>query len=135
MKYKLRFNFLPNEVWYGANINDGWKLPITEKSKMQTDTRYISSYNQASTLWLSNKGRYVWSESGYLVKWNKGKAMCFSKKSEIKLYAGFENLRGPILLPAKLIFRLTESCQIKQCFVHLNIVHGYILQQIRTRRI
>lgn len=122
MKYKLSFDLLPGEAWYGANINDGWKLPVTEKSKIKTDTRYISSYNQASPLWLSSKGRYLWSDSGYLVKWNKGSAVCVSEKSEIKLYDGFENLRGAYLaackahfpfdgrLPHKMMFSTPQYC-------------------------
>ena len=101
MRYRLKFTLLPGEAWYGANISDGWKLPITEKSKTKTDTRYISSYNQASPLWLSTKGRYLWSDEGYLVKWKKGKASCFSKKAEIRLYDGFETLRGAYLAAAK----------------------------------
>lgn len=122
MKYKLTFNLLPGEVWYGANINDGYKLPITEMSKTKTDTRYISSYNQASTLWLSSKGRYIWSDSGYLVKWNHGKVICTSKKSEIKLHTSYNNLRSAYLaaskahfpfdgrLPNKMMFRTPQYC-------------------------
>ena len=45
MKYKLKFNLLPNEAWYGADINYGYKLPVTENSRTKTDTRYIDSYN------------------------------------------------------------------------------------------
>lgn len=116
MKYKLIFDLLPNEVWYGANINDGYKLPITENSKTRTDTRYINSYNQASTLWLSSKGRYVWSDNGYLVKWNKGKAVCSSEKSEIKLYAGFENLRGAYLAASKAHFPFDGRLPNKMMF-------------------
>ena len=101
MTYKLQFDLLPGEAWFGANINDGWKLPITQETKAVTDTRYISSYNQASPLWLSTKGRYLWSESGYLVQWNRGRAVCTSKKDKIELFDGFETLRGAYLAASK----------------------------------
>lgn len=116
MKYKLKFDFLPDEVWYGANVNDGWKLPITESSKTKTDTRYISSYNQASSLWLSNKGRYIWSNCGYLVKWNNGKAVCLSNKSSIKLYNDFKNLRGAYLAASKAHFPFDKNLPNKTMF-------------------
>lgn len=104
MKYKLKFNLLPNEAGYGADINYGYKLPVTENSRTKTDTRYIDSYNQATPLWVSNKGRYIWSNAGYMVKWNKGTAVCYSEKSEIKLYDGYKNLRGAYLAASKAHF-------------------------------
>lgn len=122
MTYKLQFDLLPGEAWFGANINDGWKLPITQETKAVTDTRYISSYNQASPLWLSTKGRYLWSESGYLVQWNRGRAVCTSKKDKIELFDGFETLRGAYLAASKrhfpfdgktpdaLMFRVPQYC-------------------------
>lgn len=122
MKYKLKFNLLPNEAWYGADINYGYKLPVTENSRAKTDTRYIDSCNQATPLWVSNKGRYIWSNAGYLVKWNKGTAVCCSEKSEIRLYDGYKNLRGAYLaaskahfpfdgkLPDEMMFRTPQYC-------------------------
>lgn len=122
MTYRLKFDLLPGEAWFGANINDGWKLPITQETKTVTDTRYISSYNQASPLWLSTKGRYLWSESGYLVKWKHGRAVCTSNRNKIELFEGFDTLRGAYLaasqkhfpfdgkIPDEMMFRVPQYC-------------------------
>lgn len=122
MAYRLHFDLLPGEAWFGANINDGWTLPITAEDRRKTDTRYITSYNQASPLWLSTKGRYLWSENGYLVKWKKGTVSCFSSTDEIKLYSGFDTLQGAYsaacqahfpfdgTLPDEMMFRVPQYC-------------------------
>lgn len=122
MRYRLTFSLLPGEAWYGADINYGWQLPVTETTKRKTDTRVVSSYNQASPLWVSSKGRYLWSEKGYLVRWNGKTAVCTSAKAEIKLYEGFRDLRGAYLaaskahfpfdgkLPDEMMFRTPQYC-------------------------
>lgn len=122
MAYSLSFRLLPGEAWYGGNISHGQKLPITRRSITETDTRYINSCNQATPLWISTKGRYLWSEDGYLVKWKLGKAVCTSEKSEIRLYDGFETLRGAYLaasrahfpfdgiVPDEMMFRGPQYC-------------------------
>lgn len=122
MAYTLEFQLLPDEAWYGANINDGHRMPLTKRSRVKMDTRYITSYNQASPLWVSTKGRYLWSEDGYLTTWRRGKVSCTSEKSEIRMYEGFGDLKGACAaaskahfpfdgtLPDEMMFRGPQYC-------------------------
>lgn len=97
MSFKLKFKMLPNEYWYGADVNSGWRLPMHSGTIGLYDTTLITSYNQANTVWVSSKGRYIWSDEGYKASFKAGTVTCKSKTAEIKLYDGFENLRGAFL--------------------------------------
>lgn len=97
MKYTLKLKMLPNEYWYGADVNHGWRMPMHSASVGIFNTTLITSYNQANTVWVSSKGRYIWSEDGYKTVIKAGRITCKSKTAEIKLFDGYENLRGAYL--------------------------------------
>lgn len=129
MTHELHFKLLPGEAWFGAHITEGYTMPITESTTMQTDTCLIRSGNQATPLFVSTKGRYLWSEEGYVTKWQCGDVCCTSEKAEITLYDGFETLRGAYLaaskahfpfdgkLPNELMFKNPQYCT----WIHLAV--------------
>ena len=62
--HKLQLTMLPGEYWYGGHTNYGYLMPVNAKKVMLVDTTVVRSYGQANTLFVSNKGRVIWSEAG-----------------------------------------------------------------------
>ena len=60
------FEMLENEYWWGGSADDGTKQPYNKESDFMADYRLICS-NQGMPLYLSNKGRYIWSEDAFAV--------------------------------------------------------------------
>ena len=63
--HKLQLTMLPGEYWYGGHTNYGYLMPVNAKKVMLVDTTVVRSYGQANTLFVSNKGRVIWSEAGF----------------------------------------------------------------------
>lgn len=104
MSYKKTVRILPDEVWYGADIKFGFLLPYGRRGLGMRNTKVISSYNQATPLWVSSKGRYIWSEEGYRTVILAGCLFCFGGSREIRLYDGYATLKGAYLAASKAHF-------------------------------
>lgn len=84
------FDFLENELWWGGSSDYGDKMPLAKDSEYCHDFRMDAS-NQTMPLFLSNKGRYIWSENPFKVEIRDGK-FCFDGEG-IDIYNGGENLK------------------------------------------
>ena len=62
----LRIEFQDGECFWGGCSSNGTKNPYTKDSEYSADYR-ISTSNQTAPLFLSNFGRYVWSEKPFKV--------------------------------------------------------------------
>lgn len=58
-------NILPNEVWWGGLVNDGFHMPFSPICEVKRDLAGHLAYNQGAPLLLSSKGRYIWSEEPF----------------------------------------------------------------------
>ncbi len=69
---KYIFEIFENEFWWGGTIEDGIQMPFSNKTvNYQRDFRLDAS-NQTMPLYLSSKGRYIWSEQPFAVKIDAG---------------------------------------------------------------
>ena len=92
---KLNVKMLKDEYWYGGDTNIGFFTPLSKKSVYIADNTIVRSYGQSNTLWVSNKGRVIWSDKGFKTSFFLGNISCTSKKAEIKLYeAEDKTLKG-----------------------------------------
>lgn len=66
MKNRTIIKILPGEYWWGGACFDGIKMPFGSESDFVRDLNPNSTMNQAAPLLLSDKGRYIWSDSGLL---------------------------------------------------------------------
>lgn len=73
MEFKVKF--LPGEYFWGGSTAFGTEMPICEKSSFSRDFR-VDAPNQTMPLFLSNKGRYVWSETAFAAEVKNGE-LCF----------------------------------------------------------
>ncbi|MDR0854753.1 MAG: glycoside hydrolase family 31 protein, partial [Christensenellaceae bacterium] len=109
------------EQWYGGRAAEGKNMPITSETVYGDST--ISGYgDQGMPLYLSSKGRYIWSDCGFKISFNKGAVSCQSSRAEIKLYEGYNTLRGAFLaahdahfpsdgkMPDAEMFRIPQYC-------------------------
>ena len=74
--HKLQLTMLPGEYWYGGHTNYGYLMPVNAKKVMLVDTTVVRSYGQANTLFVSNKGRVIWSEAGFKTRFVFGRITC-----------------------------------------------------------
>ena len=69
---------LPDEYWWGPEVGQGWRMPLSARSSYLTDLRASHHGNQAAPLLLSSKGRYVWCEDPFLFAVADGKLILVS---------------------------------------------------------
>lgn len=74
-KMEFRVKFLENEYFWGGPTAFGTQMPIHAKSDYCGEWR-IDPPNQMMPLFLSSKGRYIWSEKSFKV-WVENGELCF----------------------------------------------------------
>ena len=118
----LNVPILPGECWYGLAAVHGMKMPVDENSVYSHHAADPAAYtgNQEAPLFLSSKGRYVWSDSPFDTDARDG-VLTFSRAAEdLALREGFGTLRGAYLaacrehfppsgrMPDELFFRVPQ---------------------------
>ena len=67
----MEFDLYPSECWWGGLICHAEKMPFDEstvyRANLLRDRR-----TQSAPLYLSNKGRYLWSEEPFSIEFDKG---------------------------------------------------------------
>lgn len=92
----IKFNFLEKEFWYGGAVYTGYLQPIGESDCREMDFRENPTANQLMPLFVSTKGRYLWSEEGFRIQFADGMIRA-EGMTDILLGEGYENLRGAYL--------------------------------------
>ncbi len=69
MKYTI--NFLENECFYGCSSSFGTNNPFSKDSEFSFDLN-VETDNQTMPLFVTNKGRYVWSNKPFAFSFKKG---------------------------------------------------------------
>ena len=80
MRYEI--DFLENEHWWGGSTLYGTEMPIGINSTYSHDFRN-EAHNQTMPLFLSDKGRYIWSEDPFLAEVKNGKFICEGTEIEV----------------------------------------------------
>ncbi len=65
------FPMLPGEYWWGGCVDDGTKMPFDASTDFTADYR-VRMFNQGMPLYVSSKGRYIWSEEAFGVRVKDG---------------------------------------------------------------
>lgn len=120
--HKMKIRMKMGEVWYGGHISRGFLAPLTRFSVFRINSEVVSSYNQYNTLLISNKGRYIWCESGYVASFFLGTITLISQKAPFVFHEGFGTLKGAYLdasvkyfkadgkMPNELMFKIPQYC-------------------------
>lgn len=92
MSRRLQVKLLTGEYWWGGAIDDGVRMPFGA-AEYHKDLAGDLIGNQAVPLLISNKGRYIWSESPFVLHFTDGELLVTSKYGEVELGDGQEDLR------------------------------------------
>lgn len=90
MKVKL----LENEYWYGSCVKYGIKMPLHAESDCELDFTRNETPNQAMPFLVSSKGRYLWKDTGFKIKFQQGK---MEFPDDVTLRDGYSNMRDAYL--------------------------------------
>ncbi len=102
----MKTNFLNDEFWYGGIVHIGSKFPIGSDDVLTVDLiKGDKACDQYSPLFVSSKGRYIYSEKPFVINFDKG-AITAEGKSEVFIEEGFENLKCAHLAAAEKMFSL-----------------------------
>ena len=96
MKEQLTFTILENEYWWGGAANHGAEMPIGRESRIFLDLQECREGDQYASLFLSSRGRYLWSEKAFTFCAEKGRVVC-QGTAPISLYEGYDHLKGAYL--------------------------------------
>ncbi len=94
--YVIETKILPDENWWGGNVVHGRQMPFDESSDYSLDQYGNNGANQAQPLFISDKGRFIWSENPIKISFNKGKIVA-SSTAKITLDVNGETLRDAFL--------------------------------------
>ncbi len=68
---KYIFKMLKGECWWGGSANDGTEMPFDESTVLTRDFTAFAP-NQTMPMYISNKGRCIWSEESFKAEINGG---------------------------------------------------------------
>lgn len=103
----MKTTILKNEFWYGGAVYEGYRQPVGADDIVDWDFRENPTHNQIMPLFLSSKGRYIWSNAGFHISFQKGEILAEGPES-IVLENGFNDLRGAYLAAMKAHFPFHE---------------------------
>ena len=92
------FDFLEDECFWGGSTDAGCGNPFDVNSCIKFDFRK-ECVNQTMPFYVSDKGRYIWSESPFMIEFSKGKILIEGK--DIVFEKAGKNLREAYLYAMK----------------------------------
>ncbi|MDD5053135.1 MAG: glycoside hydrolase family 31 protein [Sulfuricurvum sp.] len=100
---KKEIVLLQNEKWWGGAVVDGPKMPYNQ------DTFVYDQYanckgNQSQPLFISNKGRFIWSEKPLKIEFSKGKISVVDTESQVVTGKSGESLKDVYTYVSKKFF-------------------------------
>ena len=88
----MDIKILQNEYWWGGIVDFGYQMPYGQDSNCRIRVGYEGS-DQSASLFLSSKGRYLWSDAPFCVTFALGNIHidpCYC----VELREGYGNLKG-----------------------------------------
>lgn len=103
---KMKIEFLQDEYWYGGAVHFGYKMPADCNSDIMVNLVTAEDIaDQYSPLFISSKGRYIYSDKPFVIHFNKG-SIDIEGSGEIELSEGHGTLKNAQLAAAKKYFSL-----------------------------
>lgn len=102
-----------NEYWYGGCVKYGMSMPYSAEENRILDLTSNPTPNQDMPLWLSTKGRSLWSEKGFKVKFGGGK---IAVPDDVILEDHGKNLKDAYLGAMRKHFPFQHTMPAKELF-------------------
>lgn len=78
MSTRLTVSILENEFWWGGSVHHGYEMPIGRASELFVDPGAPDSCDQNAPVYVSSKGRYLWSDSAFTLR-AEGERCCWKE--------------------------------------------------------
>ena len=111
---KQSFEIMPEEYWWGGFVHNGHRMPYSAGSKERIDLAAADNPNQAASLFLSSKGRVIYSDKPFVITFDNNIDV---EGQNIRLLDGFVNLKGAYLAAAEKTMNFTGQIPDKVFFM------------------
>ncbi|NDV84116.1 glycoside hydrolase family 31 protein [Bacteroides sp. 51] len=101
-QYTSNIEVLANEKWWGGATKWGSNMPYTISPVI--DLRYDNFDNQTSPFLVSNKGRYIWSDSPFSYQFKDNNIYITSPEEQVKVNVAGSTLKEAYLAASKAFF-------------------------------
>lgn len=101
---KVEITMLENEKWWGSVTDLGNIMPFDSETEIRFNHQTQNFNNQTTPLLVSNKGRYIWSDSPFKAEIKDGKISLDAARGTIECVQAGTNLREAFLAAAKAHF-------------------------------
>ncbi|MBU2945741.1 glycoside hydrolase family 31 protein [Zobellia uliginosa] len=115
---KIELEILNNEYWWTGLSSLGHEMPYDKNSELTFDLWGDNGGNQAQPLLLSNKGRYIWSESPIKYEFNKGLLTVEVRNGSINSGTAGNNIRTAYKFAAENFFPSNGKIPDPLMFTH-----------------
>ena len=116
MSYHLTIPMLAGECWWGGTIKDAERMPFDEHTQYHVDL-LRERRTQSAPLFLSSKGRYLWSEGAFAIEMDGG-VMEIESDEPVQLEAPGSTLREAYLAAMKAHFPFESGIHTPREFYH-----------------
>lgn len=114
--YESRISSQPNEKWWGAYVGYGEKMPF-ESTTRTFDLSRENFNNQVVPLFVSNQGRYVWSDEPFRFRFSGDTLIILSEvERDIKVHSAGSTLRDAYLTASRKHFPPTGKIPERKFF-------------------
>ncbi len=96
MSNQLTVTILENEFWWGGSVHHGYEMPIGRDSELFIDPGASDSCDQNAPVYVSSRGRYLWSDSSFTLRAARGELL-LEGLGDIRVSQGHGTLRGAYL--------------------------------------
>lgn len=90
----MTIQWMPGEYWYGGAVSEGIRQPAGKEDSWEINLDPNPTPNQAMPFFLSSKGRYLWRDEGFVIRFDREGIIC---PDDTELREGFGSLRGAYL--------------------------------------
>lgn len=102
----MKTTILKNEFWYGGAVYEGYRQPYVQTTLWTGISAKTQPTIQIMPLFLSSKGRYIWSDAGFHISFRNGEILAEGPEPII-LKDGFNDLRGAYLAAHESAFSIS----------------------------
>lgn len=101
---EVQLKLLPGEQWWGGAGEYGYKMPFNSSTDFKYNLYGDASLNQSSPLFISNKGRWIWSEGTFSYTFKNDSLIIASQKENIQSGTAGTNLANAYDFVSKKFF-------------------------------
>lgn len=121
--YTVELSIGQDEYWWGGVVAQGASMPYLKPAK-EYDLARENSNNQVVPLFVSSKGRYIWSDKPFKFSVTTEKIVLKSDFEELKIQQAGNTLKSAYLAASAKYFPASGVLPAEEFLPNHNIIHG-----------